>query len=194
MAWRGGVGRANIATLCNFHNDWLEDHPVEARPLDSLSRTSSHRWDRRNGEEHEFEFVGMEDWRFMAVTCRERLLAENHAPRDELAGRERPARYSPDFTPIERAHGFIKRKGTDICLDFHCECGADGHFHGDFAYALRCAECGRVCRCPTASRWSGLYNGIVKDLPKEYNDQWMNNTLCYVCNKPSTYETSEFIT
>ena len=40
----------------------------------------------------------------------------------------------------------------------------------------------------------GSDNGIVKDVPKEYNDQWMNNTLCYVCNKPSTLRTSDFIT
>ena len=33
-AWRGGrLVAANVATLCNFHNDWLEDHPVEARQL-----------------------------------------------------------------------------------------------------------------------------------------------------------------
>lgn len=43
---------------------------------------------------------------------------------------------------------FVQWKGTDVCLDFHCACGHDGHLDGDFAYYLRCPECGRTYRMP----------------------------------------------
>jgi hypothetical protein len=33
-AWRAGrLEPTNVATLCNFHNGWIEDHPIEARQL-----------------------------------------------------------------------------------------------------------------------------------------------------------------
>ena len=44
---------------------------------------------------------------------------------------------------------FIQYKGTDICLDFHCECGASGHFDGEFAYALKCHACGKSFAMPS---------------------------------------------
>lgn len=34
----------------------------------------------------------------------------------------------------DRAHAFIQWKGTDVCMDFHCECGVHMHFDGDFAF------------------------------------------------------------
>ena len=40
------------------------------------------------------------------------------------------------------AHSFIQWKGTDVCLDFHCECGTHAHFDGDFAYVIVCPACG----------------------------------------------------
>jgi hypothetical protein len=39
---------------------------------------------------------------------------------------------------------FIQWKGTNVCLDFWCECGTDGHYDGDFAYHLKCPACGQV--------------------------------------------------
>lgn len=42
------------------------------------------------------------------------------------------------------ANMFIQWKGTDVCLDFHCPCGAHGHFDGYFAYRLRCPSCDAV--------------------------------------------------
>lgn len=39
------------------------------------------------------------------------------------------------------ARMFIQWKGTDVCLDFYCPCGAHCHFDGDFAYELRCPHC-----------------------------------------------------
>jgi hypothetical protein len=44
---------------------------------------------------------------------------------------------------------FVQWKGTNVCLDLHCVCGYHGHLDGDFAYYLRCGECGRVYRMPT---------------------------------------------
>lgn len=45
-------------------------------------------------------------------------------------------------------HAFIQWKGTDVCLDFYCDCGTQGHFDGDFAYQLRCPACDTVWEMP----------------------------------------------
>lgn len=51
----------------------------------------------------------------------------------------------PFTTPAESdARMFIQWKGTDICLDFYCKCGANCHFDGEFAYFLQCPHCGAV--------------------------------------------------
>lgn len=49
---------------------------------------------------------------------------------------------------------YIQYKGTDICLDLHCECGAEdfGHFDGYFAYAIECHACGRKYDMPQTVR------------------------------------------
>lgn len=39
---------------------------------------------------------------------------------------------------------FIQWKGTDVCLDFTCACGATGHLDTDFAYYVKCPTCGAV--------------------------------------------------
>lgn len=41
-------------------------------------------------------------------------------------------------------HGWIQWKGSTVCMDLMCECGASGHVDADFAYFYRCAVCGRV--------------------------------------------------
>lgn len=46
------------------------------------------------------------------------------------------------------AECFIQWKGTDVCFDFHCPCGYDGHFDGYFAYAVKCKRCGSVYEMP----------------------------------------------
>ena len=43
---------------------------------------------------------------------------------------------------------FVQYKGTDLCIDFHCECGAHCHYDGDFAYAVKCPHCGTVWEMP----------------------------------------------
>jgi hypothetical protein len=39
---------------------------------------------------------------------------------------------------------FIQWKGTDVCMDVFCQCGAQHHFDGDFAYAVQCGYCEQV--------------------------------------------------
>lgn len=43
---------------------------------------------------------------------------------------------------------FIQWKGTDVCMDFYCECGAHCHFDGDFAYTVKCPHCETVFEMP----------------------------------------------
>lgn len=102
------------------------------------------------------------------------------------------ANFNECFDPIEETHVFIQYKGTDICLDFRCECGAVGHFDGDFAYALRCAECGETWGMPHDIQLvKGFSNGSVKDIPKEYDEGPLANTsgaLCWVCHESSGFQ------
>ncbi len=44
----------------------------------------------------------------------------------------------------DQPHGWIQYKGTDICIDLHCNCGAHLHFDGDFLYAFTCGECSQT--------------------------------------------------
>lgn len=39
------------------------------------------------------------------------------------------------------ARMFIQWKGTKVCLDFHCECGAHVHGDGYSAYNVECGAC-----------------------------------------------------
>jgi hypothetical protein len=50
--------------------------------------------------------------------------------------------YSRD-NPEGEAHGWIQWKGTNVCIDLHCKCGAHMHFDGDFLYHFSCPHCGR---------------------------------------------------
>jgi len=43
----------------------------------------------------------------------------------------------------------IQWKGTDACLDIHCECGKHTHFDGLFAYSIECGKCGQMYDLPT---------------------------------------------
>ena len=50
---------------------------------------------------------------------------------------------------IENPYAFIQWKGTDVCMDFHCECGAHCHFDGYFAYTVKCPHCETIWEMPT---------------------------------------------
>jgi len=43
-----------------------------------------------------------------------------------------------------KPHGWIQWKGTGVCIDLHCECGAHGHVDTDFFYFYKCFACGRT--------------------------------------------------
>ena len=44
----------------------------------------------------------------------------------------------------DKGVAFIQWKNTDICMDFFCECGAQHHYDGFFAYAISCPDCGAI--------------------------------------------------
>ena len=48
------------------------------------------------------------------------------------------------FTEHNNFDGFIQWKGTDVCMDFYCECGYHNHYDGYFCYAVKCKNCGNM--------------------------------------------------
>lgn len=60
-------------------------------------------------------------------------------------GPNRSAKSEADDKP----HAFIQWKGTDVCMDFYCECGEHNHFDGLFAYVVACAKCGQEWEMPS---------------------------------------------
>ena len=43
-----------------------------------------------------------------------------------------------------RGSAWIQWKGSSVCADITCICGADGHVDAQFAYFVRCPDCDRV--------------------------------------------------
>jgi hypothetical protein len=41
-------------------------------------------------------------------------------------------------------HGWVQWKGTDVCMDVHCKCGVLNHIDAEFAYYVKCKDCGTV--------------------------------------------------
>ena len=46
------------------------------------------------------------------------------------------------------SHAFVQWKGTDLCMDFLCVCGAKCHFDGYFANLVECPHCARQWEMP----------------------------------------------
>lgn len=44
-------------------------------------------------------------------------------------------------------HGWIQWKGSDVCMDVYCKCGAHLHVDASFAYHVECGHCGAVYFC-----------------------------------------------
>lgn len=49
--------------------------------------------------------------------------------------------YKRDNPEGEETHGWIQWKGTDVCMDIHCECGHHGHIDVEFFYFFECPQC-----------------------------------------------------
>lgn len=39
---------------------------------------------------------------------------------------------------------YIQWKGTDVCMDFYCQCGVQSHIDDDFTYYVQCPACGQI--------------------------------------------------
>ncbi len=52
------------------------------------------------------------------------------------------------FGDTDAPGAFVQWKGTDVCMDFYCDCGAHGHFDGFFAYTVKCQHCGTTWEMP----------------------------------------------
>ena len=60
--------------------------------------------------------------------------------------------YSKDAYEVQerydgKPHAWIQWKGTDVCMDVYCECGAHFHIDSDFAYHVECPACKKVYFC-----------------------------------------------
>jgi len=66
---------------------------------------------------------------------------------------------------------FVQWKGTDVCLDFTCQCGYEGHFDGDFAYGLRCGSCGVEWQMPSTFGMVGRDPDTVQDTDLPHRDR-----------------------
>lgn len=79
-----------------------------------------------------------------------------------------------DAADATEPHVFIQYKGTDICLDFNCECGAQPHFDGYFADVLKCPKCGAEWEMPQhlfpRKRCAGTYAHDAKLMEIEDDD------------------------
>ena len=49
--------------------------------------------------------------------------------------------------PHEAPYGWIQWKGTNVCIDIECACGAHLHHDGDFMYHVQCGRCKQIYEC-----------------------------------------------
>ncbi len=71
------------------------------------------------------------------------------------------------YENIEDPHAFIQWKGTDVCMDFYCECGEHCHFDGYFAYTVKCPKCEQV--------WEMPFNLFPRKVCDKTHEYWRNN-------------------
>lgn len=86
--------------------------------------------------------------------------------------------YSRD-NPRGDAHGWIQWKGTHVCIDLHCKCGAHMHFDGEFFYNFRCPHCGtayavgptvKLIELTDEEAAAGGFNGIWQSVEPDEDD------------------------
>lgn len=62
-------------------------------------------------------------------------------------------------------HAWIQWKGTTVCMNVRCSCGARGHVDAEFAYRVQCAACDKVWHVSGNVR-------LVEELPEDRTDGW----------------------
>lgn len=77
---------------------------------------------------------------------------------------------------VPTATVYVQYKGTDICLDFTCSCGAGGHFDGYHAYSVTCGSCGQVWLLPQSLALTRLEDG------SDHDRQWHSDGVTLVMN------------
>ncbi len=53
-----------------------------------------------------------------------------------------------EFGEGPKPEAFIQWKGTDVCMDLHCDCGNVNHYDGYFAYVVVCGNCRQEWEMP----------------------------------------------
>lgn len=76
--------------------------------------------------------------------------------------------YSQEEQPPSR--GWIQWKGTDVCIDLHCQCGHHGHYDGEFLYFYECPACHTKYAVGQNVKLIALNEAQVECLVKEHCD------------------------
>lgn len=82
-----------------------------------------------------------------------------------------PLREHADGEP----YGFVQWKGTNVCVDLHCSCGAHLHADADFLYAVRCPHCGQAWELEPFVRL------LPQEKPCPFHDPVLMDPECDTC-------------
>lgn len=116
--------------------------------------------------------------RLVCSECKAEESVGNETHGDNMSGRSKREHPFAPF-PGTDAEVFIQWKGTEVCMDLHCPCGKHSHFDTDFAYYIRCPDCGAVYELGTQVKLAKVAEGEEGD---DYNARdpqgdelkWMN--------------------
>lgn len=61
-------------------------------------------------------------------------------------------------------NNFIQWKGTNICMDFYCDCGTHNHYDGYFGHHVKCKGCKQVYKMDTKIMMEKVYDSNCKAL------------------------------
>lgn len=120
------------------------------------------RWQKPKPIKFPLRPIGDAEWTGFISGVLSRELDGQH----ELAGQPKIrtwATVSTDPIGTRKPHVFVQWKGTDVCLDFFCDCGGGGHYDGDFAYGLRCSDCGTEWLMPHTFGLLPDADGAIQD-------------------------------
>jgi hypothetical protein len=79
----------------------------------------------------------------------------------------------------EALHAGVQWKGTKVCMDFQCECGANCHSDAWGVYLVQCPHCGVVWEMPTIliprkatlERIAELTSPVALEPDEDYSDE-----------------------